>query len=352
MGTTRTEPNNWRNWMPLAGTYLYVFAVAALALWFFHDREGWLPWWTDIPVGLAALALIAPAQHRLVILGQEAALGVLFRNRWLNELVGDWLIHFPLSTATHQVRQHLFTHYQFPNDPDRDAELAIARRAGFWPLRWARLLRVSAYIKWNSLRATYIFERNPNNPYYDPSRPPSMVALRIGTVYVLLTFALLLSLYFFRHQLGDEVIRDVLMFVLPSLWAISMIVFLLLPESKYHRSRLAGVYSPKAMTLMRITFISLVNSALGWTTFLTGRSAVLNYIALWIAPMGLAVALILIRQWRQHGNLPPGQAAWDRQPGIPGRSLLFPLNQHRHRAKHADPRMPWYELSSATVHPN
>ena len=62
----------------------------------------------------------------LLILGQEAALGVLFRNRWLNELVGDWLIHFPFSSATHHVRQQILSHYRYPNDPDR----ASARCSG------------------------------------------------------------------------------------------------------------------------------------------------------------------------------------------------------------------------------
>lgn len=345
MGTTTAAgPNNWRNWVPLVGTYLYVFAVAAAALWFFREREDWLPRWTLLPVGIVAILLIGPAQHRLAILGQEAALGLLFRNRWLNELVGDWLIHFPFSTATHHIRQHLLTHYRFPNDPERDAELVIARRAGFWPLRWTRLLRASAYIKWSSQRANHIFEPDPNNPFYDPERPPSKVALRIGTVYVLMMFALLLSLYFFRETLGRPLLRDVLTFVLPGLWAMAMIVFAALPASMYHQSRLPGVYSPRTMTLMRITFISLVNAALGWTTFLTERSAVLNYIALWIAPTGVALALMLIRQWRQHGNLSPGQVAWDRQPGVIGKLLLFPLNQHRHTAKHARPETPWYEL--------
>jgi hypothetical protein len=136
----------------------------------------------------------------------------------------------------------------------------------------------------------------------------------------------------------------VLTFVLPGLWVLAIVGFLLLPESKFHRSRLKGVYSPKAMTLMRITFISLVNSALGWTTYLTARSAVLNYIVLWIAPTGVALALIVIRQWRQHGNLPPGQVAWDRHPGLLGRLLLFPLNQHRHAARHESPQVPWFEL--------
>jgi hypothetical protein len=338
--------NNWRNWITLLATYAYIGLVVWASLEFFRWREGKVHWWTDVPVALVAIALIGPAQHRLQILGQEAALGVLFRNRWLNELAGDWLIHFPFSTATHHVRQHLLTHYQFPNDPDRDAELVIAREAGFWPLHWTRLLRASAYIRWNALRATYIFRPTPNNPFYDPARPPSTVALRIGTVYVLLTFAILLCLYFFRATLTDEVVRGVLMFVLPGLWVLVIAVFAFLPESSYHRSRLEGVYSPRVMTLMRVTFISLVNAALGWITFLTERSAVLNYIVLWIAPMGVAMALILIRQWRQHGNLPPGQVAWDRKPGLLGRLTLFPLNQHLHKAKHADPGTPWFRLDS------
>ncbi|MBO0700809.1 MAG: fatty acid desaturase, partial [Zavarzinella sp.] len=94
----------------------------------------------------------------------------------------------------------------------------------------------------------------------------------------------------------------------------------------------------------RITFISLVNAGLGWITYLTGRSAVLNYIVLWIVPMGVTLGLILVRQWRQHGDLPPGQVACDRRPGLLGRLTLFPLNQHVHIAKHADPQTPWFDL--------
>ncbi len=346
MGNERATPraaNNWRNWLPIVTTYGYIAVVVLAALGFFRWREHRLPAWTDIPVGLLAVALIGPAQHRLLILGQEAAQGLLFRNRWLNELVGDWLIHFPFSLATHHVRQQVLAHYEFPNDPDRDAELVIARRAGFWPLRVGRLLRLSAIIRWISLRQNYNFERNPNNPFYDPTRPPSKVALHVGTAYILVTFAILLALYFFRHRLSDYTTEAVLTYVLPSAWLIAFLIFWLLPDSKFHRGKLHGVYSPKIMTLMRLTFVSLVNAGLGWTTFLTGRSAVLNYIALWMGPMFTTTAtLYLIRQWRQHGNLPPGQVAWDRKPGLLGKLLLFPLDQQRHVEKHEHPQMPWF----------
>ena len=350
-----TRSNNWRNWISLLATYAYIAVVVWLALEFFRGRESWdfdgkrFHWSADIPVGILALFLMAPAQHRLLILGHEAALGVLFRNRWLNELVGDWLIHFPFSSATHHVRQQILAHYDHPNDPERDAELVIAKRAGFWPLKFGRLLRLSAFIRWISLRTNYNFERNPSNPYFDAARPPSKTALHIGTAYILLTFAILLGLYFFRKELGDDLIEAVLTYVLPSLWLVAFLVFWMLPESKYHRGKLEGVYSPKTMTLMRLTFASLINAGLGWITFLTERSAVLNYIALWMAPMfTTTAALYLIRQWRQHDNLPPGQVAWDRKPGLLGRFLLFPLNQHRHTAKHASPETPWYELPMAS----
>lgn len=340
-------PNNWRNVWPLFSTYAYIAGVCAAALWFFRWREGQVPWWTDIPVGFLAMALIGPAQHRLLVLGQEAALGVLFRNRWLNELVGDWLIHFPFSSATQHVRLQTLAHYEHTNDPERDAELIIAQRAGFWPLQFTRLLRLSAFIKWNAQRANFNFERNPQNPYLDPARPPSKVALHIGTVYVLLTFAFLLSLYFrprlafMEHLPATE---ELLTWVLPVGWLAAMLIFALLPANKYHQGRVPTLYSPKVMTLMRITFISLVNAGLGWTTYLTDRSAVLNYIALWMAPMFTSTAaLMLIRQWRQHGNL-TSAVAHDRQPGLLGKLLLFPFNQHRHTAKHAQPTTPWYTL--------
>jgi fatty acid desaturase len=336
-----------RNWLTILTAYCYIACVVLAALWFFRWREGHVPWWTDFPVAFLAMGLIGPAQHRLWILGQEAALGCLFRNRWLNELVGDWLIHFPFSSATQHVRVQLLSHYEYPNDPERDAERVIMARSGFWPLLYGRLLRLSALLKWNSLRANYNFEQNLNNPYYDPERPPSRVALKLGTAYVGVMFAFLLGLYF-RPKIGwMESLpgTDVLLTWVPLvMWIGAMVLFGLLPADKYYRGKLPTVYSPKTMTLMRITFITIVNLALGWSSYLTGRSAVLNYIALWMGPMfTVTSALMLIRQWRQHGEAPVGEAT-DRHPGLLGRWLLFPMNQHRQQAKHRSPNTPWYLL--------
>ena len=204
-----------------------------------------LHWWTDIPVGLLAVALIGPAQHRLLILGQEAALGVLFRNRWLNELVGDWLIHFPFSTATHHVRQQVLAHYQFPNDP------GPRRRAGHRPpgrVLAAAVRPAAAAVGHHPLARrcgrTTTSSANPNNPFFDPARPPSKVALHIGTVYVLLDVRPVARPVLLPARVSATTSSShVLTYVLPACGCSRWCVFSLLPESKYHRGRLEGVYS-------------------------------------------------------------------------------------------------------------
>ena len=336
-----TDRGLWRNGFLLFAVYAYIAGVVAASLWFFWSREEWgMPLVWDFPVGVAAILFIGPAQHRLWLLGQEAAMGNLFRNRWLNELAGDWLIHFPFSSATQHVRQQVLLHARFPNDPLRDPERIIAERAGFWPLGFGRLLRLSALLKWNGLRATFNFEANPDNPYYDPQRPPSRVALNVGTAYVLVMFAVLIYLYFQPDAM-------VLAVVPPAMWALAMLVFWRLPDDKFYRGKLPSLYSPKTMTLMRCTFITLVNCGLGWTSYLTGRSAVLNYIALWMAPMFTATTMLMLtRQWRQHRGRTTenGDAANELKPGFFARLLLFPMNQHRHPAWHHRPETPFRDL--------
>ncbi len=336
-----SRKDNWFNLIPIAVTYLYVAGVVALALSFFWSRESWgISLWWDIPIGIIALLLIAPAQHRLWVLLEEAALGNLFRSRWWNDFAGDWLLAFPFSTSVHHVRMQIQSHHDFLNDPEKDAQLQINTLAGFWPPKWVRFLRVSAIIRWFSLRTNFNFHPTLA-PYRDPSQRPSPVALRIGTFYVLLMFAFLLTMYF--QPGGRELTKSLLTYVPITMWLLMMVIFMLLPQRYYHHSTLKPIYSAKVMTLMRITYISLLNCGLGWTTFLTERSAVLNYVALWIGPMVTAtMALILVRQWNQHG------AGTLRNLTVRGlrKWILFPFNQDQHLTRHESPHLAWWELKS------
>lgn len=340
MPDPRPTAGHWRNLLLLIGIYAYIAVVVLAALWFFRWREGQLPWWTDIPAAFVAIALIGPAQHRLWLLGQDACMGCLFRNRWLNELAGDWLIHFPFSSATQHMRHVVRSHYEFPNDPDRDAELIVATRAGFWPLKPSRLLRLTALLRWHSLRTNYNFLGSTHDPYHDPANPPSKVAFRLGTAYVGIMFAVLIGLYLSPNWW-------VLVIVPPAMWVLACAIFLVLPNRMFHHSRLQPVYSPRVRTLMQITFITFLNLGIGWSSYLTGRSGILNYIALWAAPMVTTCTwLMLMRQWRQHAGRGNGNAdcSANVRAGVLLRLLVFPLNQHMHQTKHDHPAAAWYNL--------
>src|SRR5438552_656054 len=89
--------DNVTNWLHLAGVYLYLAAVIGPAVWFFENRETLeVSWWWNVPVALAAIVLVGAGQHRLSGLAHEGSHHILFRHRYLNDLVADLFTMFPL----------------------------------------------------------------------------------------------------------------------------------------------------------------------------------------------------------------------------------------------------------------
>src|SRR5207302_5559129 len=123
--------DNVTNWFYLAREYLYLGSVIALAITFYHCRADWeLAWAWNVPVILAAVVLIGAGQHRLTTLSHEASHYMLFKNRRLNELASDWLTMFPMWSTTHHYRLQHLAHHQFPNDPERDPDIAQMEGSG------------------------------------------------------------------------------------------------------------------------------------------------------------------------------------------------------------------------------
>ena len=135
---------NGRNALTVAGLWVMVAGVVALATWI------------DNPLGYAAaFVAIGPLYVRFAILMHEAAHKLLFTSKRANDWVGSWLIAYPAFTPVGLYRRVHFAHHREefgPNEPDlafyggypctraalrrrlvRDA-VGISGWKNFWPL--------------------------------------------------------------------------------------------------------------------------------------------------------------------------------------------------------------------------
>src|SRR5262249_57025433 len=95
--------------------------------------RGWgLGWWWEVPVGLFAIVLVGAGQHQLSGLAHEGSHHILFRGRYLNDLVTDWFCMFPLFGSIHHYRLQHLAHHQFVNDPLRDPDVSQLKTSGHW----------------------------------------------------------------------------------------------------------------------------------------------------------------------------------------------------------------------------
>src|SRR5262249_7625987 len=99
-----------------------------------------------------------------------------------------------------------------------------------------------------------------------------------------------------------------LLAILPAvLYAVIMIFYAVIPDSMYHQSRVHPVISMRAMSLLRITYISLLFNGLAWLS-LVYPYAPIFYLLLWVVPIFTSFSFFMIlRQLVQHGN---GDRGW------------------------------------------
>ena len=343
--------DNLTNWYYLARSYLFFVAVIGPAVWFdlYRQSQGWSVLWS-VPVFVLAIVLIGAGQHQLSGLSHEGAHHILFRNRVLNEFVSDWFCLFPLFSSTHHYRLQHLAHHQFVNDPQRDPDVSQLQTSGHWlsfPLTRSQFVRsllaqlwLPNLVRFLVVRAKYNATGTDRNPYMRKGIKQSKLAVRIGLLYLLSLLGSLTALVY--H--GDSVLLAV---VPAGLWMAVMLFFALLPPSKFHQSRLHPVISQKKMSLLRITFLSLVFCSLAWITHLSGVPAWAYYGLLWIVPLFTSFSFFMIlRQWVQHGN---GDRGWltNTRVFFGGRFInfaVFPMGQDYHLPHHIYATVPHYRL--------
>jgi len=281
---------------------------------------------------------------------------ILFANRRLNEFVSDWFCLFPLFSSTHHYRLQHLAHHQFVNDPDRDPDVSQLQMSGHWlkfPITRPQFLRLLLKQLWLPNLARFILVRakynstgTDKNPYVKKGAKQPKIAVRIGLLYLL---SLVASLTWFTYA-NDTLLLAI---VPTSLYAAVMVAFALLPASKFHQSRLHPVIPQKVMSLLRITFLTLVFGSLAWLTQLSREEGAITvhawayYGLLWLAPIFTSFSFFMImRQWVQHGN---GDRGWLTNTRVFFVNPLinfavFPMGQDYHLPHHVYATIPHYRL--------
>jgi len=345
--------DNITNVFYLVRTYLFLAVAIGVPIWFYHYQlASGLSWWWNVPIILVAIVLVGAGQHQLAGLVHEAAHHTLLRHRLLNDLVSDWLCMFPLFSSTHHYRLQHLAHHQFVNDPDLDPDVSQLRESGHWfsfPLSprqalWAMLreaqpLRLLRYIR---VRSHYSSMASPSNPYARKDGTPSRLPIRAGVAYIIGLAGLLTGLVYVGNA--------ILLATMPWLaWTGMVAFYALIPARLYQQLRLRPVVSIRALTIGRLTWVTLVFNALAWITWATGEWAAVWFLLLWVVPLVTAFSFFMIlRQIVQHGN---GGRGWLTNTRIFLvhrfiRFSVFPVGQDYHLPHHLFSSVPHYRLKA------
>ena len=138
--------NDWRSWLSIALDWGLVFAaMAGVAV----SSGAWLL--LTVPL---AIALIGGRQLGFAVLMHDAAHQTLFKTRWLNDTVGNWLCAYPIWTDVHPYRRyHLRHHARNWTAEDPDLDLATKFPVSGTSLRRKFWRDLSGQVGWKRVRA-------------------------------------------------------------------------------------------------------------------------------------------------------------------------------------------------------
>lgn len=119
-----TTPSDvWGIWA-VASTWGVIAAAFAAVIWSLSI----FPWWGTILVGMLALAVLAGRQLALAILMHDASHNSLFRTRWMNDVLANWLCARPIWNDVQKYRVHHMRHHAKTSTTD-DPDMSLV--AGF-----------------------------------------------------------------------------------------------------------------------------------------------------------------------------------------------------------------------------
>ena len=347
------QTDNITGWLYIAREYAFLTLVLAGTLAFYgYAAAASLSWLWAIPVTLAAIVLIGAGQQRLATLTHEAAHYMLFRNRLLNEIASELFCMYPIFGTTHSYRVQHLGHHQYPNDPERDPDWVQMTRSGhrfqfpmsrfrfLWHCVIKQILMPLYLVRYALVRASYVVDKGEHTPYR-MIRHQSRILSVASLFYVLTLIGALIAL----------VLRgDLLLLVLVSagIWLVGMAFFFFAPGRWFEKYFIQSDLPIRWQKCMRVTFNTMVFTAIAALTAATSQPVWLYYLVLWVVPLGSSFAFFMIlRQIVQHGNADQERFTNTRifQVHWLLNWAIFPLGNDYHLPHHLFPMVPHYNLA-------
>ena len=207
------------------------------------------------------------------------------------------------------------------------------------PLTLLKQLWLPNLVRFMRIRAAYNAIPTDKNPYLKKGWKPNKTTVRVGMLYMLALVGVLTWCVY------DE--NTLLLAIVPAgMYAAIMAFYALIPEPMFHQSRVHPVISMRMMTLLRITYISLLFNGLAWLSLVTPYAAA-YYLLLWVVPIFTSFSFFMIlRQLVQHGN---GDRGWLTNTRVFFINPLinfsvFPMGQGYHLPHHLFASVPHYRL--------
>jgi fatty acid desaturase len=345
------QTDNYRNWYFLLRTYALLIAVVGGAVWCYHQtRAGEASLFWNVPVFFLAIVIVGALQHHLANLAHEAVHHTLFKNRYLNDMVSEWLCSFPMFSSTFHYGLHHLAHHQFVNDPVRDPDISQLQKSGHrlsFPIVrdefldvLFRQMWVPNLVRYSMARAEYDSLGTVHNPYIRPDWKYTKLPARLTFAYLGVASSVLAGLVMYGNF-------ALLASVPIAMWAMFMGVLQFLPERFYYQSKIRPLVTIRTLGMMRTTFITLALWAVACATFATSDWWAAYLLLLWVVPLLTTFPLYMVlRQIVQHGNGDRGWLTNSRvfvcHPLI--NFAVFPLGQDYHLPHHMFSTIPHYRL--------
>jgi fatty acid desaturase len=354
------QVDNYTNLLYLAMEYASLAIVIGSAVVFSEYRASWgIAWSWNIPVFAVAIVLIGGIQHRLAGLGHESSHYSFMKNRVLNDLVPDLFCMFPLMTTIHFYRLFHMGHHQFTNDPERDPDLlnlGHGKRANEFPMTPQKFIAVVyfcfvtapirflayqwAYVQVNTLgQGKSVYVEGTTGADRKFSWLP-----RPGTA---LAFVYLFGFMAFTRYLTNSGRASLLAPAAGLGIVLSTAIVRLVPDRWIFQSPFRQAYSSRFAGTARLTFYTVLITALAHLRFATHGASAIYPVLLWLVPINSSFMFFMfLRDVYQHSNADDGRLTNSRvfftDPFTRWAVLIY--GQDMHIPHHLFPAVPHYRL--------